>query len=329
MSAKVSVVVPVYNTEKYLLRCLDSLVGQTLGEIEVLVVDNNSSDGSSKIIQKYAKKYPKIVKSLLCKEVGVSAARNMGIRAATGEFLAFCDSDDYAELNMYEVLYEKAKSEEADMVVCDYYLDDQGGGVQPVSGGLEKRSTKMAKNYLSSITVAPWNKMVRRTLIVDNRELFFKTGIIYEDLGVVPAYILYANKCRYVATPLYHYVCRRDSIINGGRKPNSDIFTAIESLYDIFCSNDAAEKYGMELEFIYIRHLLHNASSRYLSHEDLRDKNLGRIQRIMKDKFPRWRKNPYYSTMPMKYKFFCLMIYFGTYDILLWGSKVKRWMIRK
>jgi glycosyltransferase involved in cell wall biosynthesis len=304
---------------------LDSLVKQSLGSIEILAVDNNSSDDSYKIIQQYAKKY-KTIRPLFCKKAGVSAARNMGMKSAKGEFLAFCDSDDYAELNMCEELYKQAKESESDLVVCDYYLDNQDGNMQPVSCGLENRSSNIKKNYLSSITVAPWNKLIKRSLIIDNK-LFFEEGIIYEDLGVVPAYILYAKKCSYVKRPLYHYVCRADSIINSGRKPNADIFVAIDSLYDIFLRNNAVEKYHAELEFIFIRHLLHNAASRYLPHRELREDNLKRIREIMRGKFPGWRKNVYYATMPGRYKLLCFMIYTGTHWVLLVGSYIKK-MIR-
>lgn len=323
MSIKVSVVVPVFNTEKYLPRCLDSLVGQTLRGIEVLMVDNNSTDASLKIAREYARRYPGIVKILECKKTGVSAARNAGMRAARGEYLAFCDSDDYVDPRMLELMYGRTDNAVVDLVVCDYYLDNQEGGVQPVSGGLENRSKNMVKNYLSSITVAPWNKLVRRSMIIDN-ELFFEEGIIYEDLAVVPTYILYAKECVQVKEPLYHYVCRSGSIINSTRKPNMDIFPALDRLYEYFERKNAVDKYRAELEFIYIRHLLHNAAARYLPYKDLRGGSLKRIRKIMKEKFPNWRKNEYYVAEPAKYRFFCEAIYDGMYGVLLGGSKIKR-----
>jgi len=115
---KVSVIVPVYNVELYLEKCLDSLVNQTLKEIEIIVVNDGSPDNSQEIIDKYAKEY-KNIKAYKKKNGGLSDARNYGIKKASGEYIAFIDSDDYVRLDMYEKMYNKAKSGNFDMVVCD------------------------------------------------------------------------------------------------------------------------------------------------------------------------------------------------------------------
>ena len=106
---KVSVIVPVWNVEKYLEKCLDSLVNQTLKEIEIIVVNDESPDNSQKIIDKYVKKYPKKIKALSQKNGGQGSARNHGLKYATGEYIGYVDSDDYIEKNMYELMYNKAK----------------------------------------------------------------------------------------------------------------------------------------------------------------------------------------------------------------------------
>ena len=116
---KVSVIVPVYNVEKYITKCLNSLVKQTLKDIEIIVVNDGSPDNSQAIIDKFVKKYPKKVKSYIKKNGGLSDARNYGIEKATGEYIAFVDSDDYVEHNMYKEMYEKAKEHDFDIVVCD------------------------------------------------------------------------------------------------------------------------------------------------------------------------------------------------------------------
>ena len=106
---KVSIIVPVYNVEKYIKKCLDSLVNQTLKDIEIIVVNDGSPDNSQKIIDKYVKEYPTKVKSYITENGGQGSARNFGIYKATGEYILYVDSDDYIELNMAELLYKEAK----------------------------------------------------------------------------------------------------------------------------------------------------------------------------------------------------------------------------
>ncbi|MFU0826465.1 MAG: Glyco-trans-2-like domain-containing protein [Lachnoclostridium sp.] len=105
---KVSIIVPVYNVEKYLRQCMESLVNQTLKEIEIIVVNDGSPDNSIKILEEYEKKYPDMVKVFTTENRGVSHARNYGLDHATGEYIMFVDSDDFVELNMAEKLYKKS-----------------------------------------------------------------------------------------------------------------------------------------------------------------------------------------------------------------------------
>src|SRR5699024_7335683 len=113
---KVSIIVPVYGVEEWLSRCLDSLVNQTLNDIEIIVVNDGSPDNSQAIIDEYERKYPDMVKGYQKENGGLSDARNYGMKYATGEYIAFVDSDDYVDLTMYEKLYLKAKEDNADAV---------------------------------------------------------------------------------------------------------------------------------------------------------------------------------------------------------------------
>ena len=114
---QVSIIVPVYNVEKYLRKCLDSLVNQTLKDIEIIVVNDGSPDNSQDIINEYVKKYPKIIKSFIVKNGGQGSARNFAIKEAKGEYILYVDSDDYIDLDMAETLYNAAKLNES---VCEY-----------------------------------------------------------------------------------------------------------------------------------------------------------------------------------------------------------------
>ncbi len=115
--AKISIIVPAYNRERYIAKCLDSLLAQTYKDYEIIVVDNNSEDRTAVIADEYARQNPKIT-VIPCKKQGVSCARNAGMKAATGDFISFIDSDDYVDPEMFAELHAKAVEHKADIVVC-------------------------------------------------------------------------------------------------------------------------------------------------------------------------------------------------------------------
>ena len=117
---KVSVIVPCYNVEKYIRKCAETLVNQTLDDIEIIFVNDGSTDGTDEIIKEYKKNYPKKVVHLEKENGGLSDARNFALPFAKGEYIAFVDSDDYVELNMYQEMYDIAKKENSDMVECNF-----------------------------------------------------------------------------------------------------------------------------------------------------------------------------------------------------------------
>ena len=126
---KISVIVPVYNVENYLEKCLNSLVNQNLQEIEILVINDGSTDNSQKIIEVFQSKFPQKIKTFAKENGGLSDARNYGIDRATGEFLAFVDSDDYVSTTMMEEMYNLAKKHEAEIVICNLQKVDENGNV--------------------------------------------------------------------------------------------------------------------------------------------------------------------------------------------------------
>ena len=123
----VSVIVPVYNTEKYLEECIRSLTEQTLSSLELIFVDDGSTDASPKILERYRARDPEHIRVITQKNAGQGKARNVGLAAATGEYVGFVDSDDYVDRRMYAAMYTRAGSEELDLVECDFhYLEEDG-----------------------------------------------------------------------------------------------------------------------------------------------------------------------------------------------------------
>ena len=126
MKIEVSVIVPVYNVERYLTQCLDSLVNQTLEAIEIIVVNDGTKDNSQSIIDQFQAQYPSKIRSFFKTNGGLGDARNFGMQKATGEYIGFVDSDDYVEHDMYQKMYDLAQRDNLDLVVCglEYFYED-------------------------------------------------------------------------------------------------------------------------------------------------------------------------------------------------------------
>ena len=120
---KVSVIVPFYNVEDYIEKCIKSLLNQTLDDLEIILVNDGSKDNSESIAKKYLNEYPKKIIYLEKENGGLGDARNYGIPYAKGEYIAFIDSDDYVEKDMYEQMLKKAEEEQSDMVECDFWWE--------------------------------------------------------------------------------------------------------------------------------------------------------------------------------------------------------------
>lgn len=236
--AKVSIIVPIYNVERYLSKCLDSLVSQTFLDIEILCVNDGATDHSQDIIDEYLKKHPLLIKSFIKENGGLSDARNYGIKHVKSDYLMFIDSDDYVDLTMVEKLYNKAISENADISVSDmaYVYDD--GTHKFSSGGTFESWTIHQNPKLFNINNSACNKLFKSSLF---QEIEFVKGIWYEDLATIPKILCLANKVVKVDEVLYFYLQRDNSIMHTRNFKVFDIYVAINSLEE-FISKQKLEK---------------------------------------------------------------------------------------
>lgn len=210
----VSIIIPVYNTEKYLNKCLYSLVNQTLSDIEILIINDGSPDNSQQIIEEYVKKYTNKVFSYQKENGGLGSARNFGLEFVKGEYIGFIDSDDYVKPDMFEKMYNKAKAENADLVICEFdFVDEIGNYITStqINGYKDLLITDKCYAHKYGRTEA-FNKLY-------HRDLFFNSGIRYpkgwfEDFGTTPLLIEAANKIAYVNEPQMYYVQRNGSIMS-------------------------------------------------------------------------------------------------------------------
>lgn len=207
---KVSVIVPVFNTEDFLEECLLTLVGQTLKDIEIiLTVDESSSDSSLDIARKYELDHPGKVKVVLHPKGLPGDSRNYGLEVAQGEYIGFIDSDDKAADIMYEALYQRAAETKADIVCCDTEYC-YGTGVNKIQTIKAPSGMSAVDNpsILKAATCYVWNKIFKKDLI-DRYCFRFPAGRWYEDSAVVYNMMLAANKIECVHIPLYEYKVRR------------------------------------------------------------------------------------------------------------------------
>lgn len=226
----ISVIVPVYNVEKYLERCIDSILKQTYSDLEILLIDDGSSDNSGKICDEYAKKDNRI-KVIHKKNGGISDVRNVGIENAKGDYIGFVDSDDYIADDMFETLYKLSNENNADISIVSFYEMYNGKliGVRD-----DKTLTKMDKQEAlkellidTNIQSYMWNKLFKKELF-DN--LRFPLGKNFEDIATVLLIFERANKVVLLQDPKYYYLRRDDSIV--GHRTNKTYLDYLEVVYD-------------------------------------------------------------------------------------------------
>ena len=264
---KISIIVPVYNVEKYIAKCLKSLTLQTLQGIEIIIVNDGSLDRSIDIIEKYVKENPTKIKYYEKKNGGLSTARNYGLEYATGEYIAFLDSDDYVEINMYEEMYNLAKKENADMVECDFIWEwEYGKKVYD-----KRREYKTKEDMMKKPRVVAWNKIYKREILNKNK-IRFPEGLIYEDMEFFYKLLPHLNKISYINKYFVHYIQRKDSISNKQTKKIEDIFKILDNIFDYYKEQNLYNQYEKELKYMKKRILLGSSLKRILKIKDARNK---------------------------------------------------------
>lgn len=228
MKKLLSVVVPVYNVEKYLDRCIKSIINQTYKNLEIILVDDGSKDNSGIICDKYASK-DKRIKVVHKENEGLSEARNTGIRLSKGQYITFVDSDDYIDKRMYEILISDLEKYEVDIATCDYlrivdYRKKAEISNEVLIYSKNKAISKILKN--EDYKDYAWNKIYKKELFDD---VLYPKGRIQEDVATTYKLILKANKVSYNKSKLYFYLKRRGSIIDSWNIKN-DIDLYISSL---------------------------------------------------------------------------------------------------
>lgn len=246
----ISVVIPIHNTEKYLTKCLDSVINQSHSNLEIICVNDGSTDKSGDILNEYAKKDNRIIAIHQGKR-GVSAARNNALRNSSGEYIGFVDSDDYIDSRMYEKLLREMRAD-VDIVSCNYYMDYEQKTMavenkcKVPTGPI--RTTEFLKyvyerDKYKGVASYVWNRLFRRDLLIasNGKKFYFNENyVISEDLIFMAMISVQSKKCVYLNEPLYYYVQRNDSTVHDWTKQleSLDWISAYEKILALYESED-------------------------------------------------------------------------------------------
>lgn len=219
----ISVIVPIYNVEKYIRRCVDSIVSQTYKDLEIILVDDGSPDGCPQICDEYAAKDSRI-KVIHKKNGGLSDARNTGIEIAKGDFIGFVDGDDYILPEMYEVLYKACVKHNVDIAMCGRRVIDEKNTIIKYEFCMSSQIVLSAQEAVASLLTfqkcdsAAWDKLYKKSLFSSVR---YPVGVHYEDQNVTSKLLYYAGEVCHVGQALYVYMRREGSITNSSFNEHS------------------------------------------------------------------------------------------------------------
>ena len=323
----VSIVVPIYNVEKYLEECIQSVLGQTYSNLEIILVNDGSTDSCGKICECY-KKQDSRIQVLHKKNGGLADARNEGVKIATGEYLIFVDSDDYIDEKAVEVLLTKAEETGSDIIIYDMVKVSEQGEFLEAIKYIKSQEAVFSVNSnpraLFEATPSSCNKCFRREFW--EREGFeFPLGMYYEDLGTIPKLMLKAEKISYVEEGLYYYRTREGSIMHqkNYEKNFADKKAMIEEIIEFYKQQKVYEKYYAELEFI----ALDNGyflPCKEIVLEDTKSIYLKKYREYMDSAFLGFAKNKYTKEFSRKNKILFWLLNHRLYKGMLFLSLLRR-----
>lgn len=302
---KLSVVVPVYNVERYLHKCLDSILDSTFQDFELIVINDGSTDKSGLIILEYKEKYKDKIVYINKENSGVSTSRNVGIENARGKYITFIDSDDYIEKDMFELMISKIEAEDLDIVACDaqiIYDGNKKGAVVKSGYGMDLDEKDKIRETMPVFYPVVWNKLYKTELV---RNIKFTSGVWYEDMEYLLKLYPHIKSIGVINKPLYNYLQRKNSITYTYNDKLYDIINNMENIISYYKWLGIYDEYKEELEYLYARYAFATFPKRLAKCKD-KEKYLKGIDYAI-DKvnkyFPEYRKNKYLKTMGLKGKY--------------------------
>ncbi len=308
---KLSVIIPAYNSEMTLRKCIDSVINQTLSEIEIIVINDGSKDGTEQILAEYSKRFPDRIRYLTVENGGQGRARNIGMELATGDYIGFVDSDDWIEPDMYERLLTASTEESSDLTICDVVAHFPDGRTTKES--IFRTEEKYAAAGFAN------NKLFEKNLI--NGVRFPEEKLWYEDTEFTAKAIHRARKIMHIQEVLYHYQRGLPSTMNNSNAmKNLDILTVMLHLEGELLPD---EKDGFE--FLVLNHILLDAMNRVQAMDAPEKKDVLRLLRAyVHEKIPNLSKSQSFQRETRNRRIIMSLHYLGLSDIASAILKIKQ-----
>ena len=297
--SRISIIIPVYNAEKYLGQCISSIANQTMKDIEIIAINDGSTDNSLRLLDELSSKYAGKLTIINQENKGAGAARNTGLDAATGDFIKFVDADDYLNVDILSNMYELARENNVRLVRGNYqtllgpfkFEDLCSWSDIRASGIVDVRNNR---DYIITETPGIGNKLIGRELIGDMR---FPEKTKWEDLALMPVVVASSEKLFHMNAPVYNYRVHMNTTINDfiNKIPNIlDIIKCLDIMEAQMRQRGLTEEYSKQIESLYILHTLFRVENAMLWVNFPHDKKatvISSLLSILDAKYPNWQSN--------------------------------------
>ena len=279
----ITVIIPIYNNERYLNKCIDSVLEQTYQNIEVILIDDCSTDDSWKVALDYKDKDKRVVCFFNEKNIGVGGTRNFGLEQAKGKYIYFLDSDDYIEKTTLADLYNTIQEGDSFSCMTQGYRHIDGKAI------LYLRS----REELSLLQSPSVCRRLFNKEIIDQSGIRFSNLPIGEDLEFVFKIMMYNNKISYIDKALYHYIVHSDSSIHSSVQKQLSILNVIDNIEKYAREQNKYDEFYDRLEYLNISHVLRAGIKRIIKTENYNKEDIIKCIDYVENKYPNWKDNKY------------------------------------
>lgn len=292
---KVTVVIPVYNSEKYIARCIDSVINQTYQDFEIQIINDGSKDKSQEIIDSYTKKYPDKIISIEQENKGVAKTRNEAIKRSKSKYIMFLDNDDYLDKDYIEKYVNEIEKEELDVVIGGYKRPDENGNIV-------KTLKLQDKEWCKFMIMTPWAKIFKRQYLIDN-DINFLVNDIGEDNYFNFKAMLLTDKIKILDYIGYNWFFNNSSVSNTRQKniKQIDIYKFLNSSYNMLESEELLDKHYKIIETVFTQYIIWiiSYSTKGLTYKELGEE-YDKIFNWLEERFPKYKRNDMISyTKPL------------------------------
>lgn len=317
---KISIIIPIYNGEKYLEKCFESILNNSYDNLEIIPINDGSKDKSQDIIDKYKEKYPDLFFPIKQENKGAAQSRNIGINKSTGDYITFIDNDDFVDKDYIKTLVDNTEDGKIDIVISGYRRPDNNGKI------VDEIKLKDYE-YCKMLILTPWAKIYKRKYLIDNKIEFLNNNI-GEDMYFYLLAVFQTEKIKILDYVGYNWFYNIESVSNSKQKDfeKLDVFNLLNSCYDSLKEKELIEKNYQIIELMFYRYIvwfLYFASKGHTRKE--RNLEYDKLFAWLKERFPKYKSNKLLRiTQPKGDRFKVRIIYtvFRFFDRLHLGKLI-------